>query len=228
MGWVWVSSGWAQQQPPTPQLISIYPAGAQTGKTVDLKIVEQSELEFADGLIFSHPGITAGPKMQPSNRFFPKPVAVRNVFEVSVGKNVPAGVYEVRAQCEYGISNPRRFVVSAHQEFLENEPNDNIEKANPLKAGSTVNGTFEAGYDFYRLEIKKGQSLVFHCVSELIDSRGDPVMALLDSNQKIVAKNQDTSILDRRVTWKNKNNVSFLYGHRPVGSLSPGVFDLGL
>lgn len=209
MGWVWVSSGWAQQQPPTPQLISIYPAGAQTGKTVDLKIVEQSELEFADGLIFSHPGITAGPKMQPSNRFFPKPVAVRNVFEVSVGKNVPAGVYEVRAQCEYGISNPRRFVVSAHQEFLENEPNDNIEKANPLKAGSTVNGTFEAGYDFYRLEIKKGQSLVFHCVSELIDSRGDPVMALLDSNQKIVAKNHDTLGRDSLVSYKAAESGTF-------------------
>ncbi|MEE2640899.1 MAG: hypothetical protein VX768_09760, partial [Planctomycetota bacterium] len=126
----------AQQQPPTPQLLSIFPAGGQVGTSVEVAITEQSELEFADQLIFSHPGIQALAKMRETSRFFPQPVRLRNAFVVTIAPNVPPGTYEVRAQCEYGLSNPRRFVVGNQKEILEAEPNDTFDKATPLDRNS--------------------------------------------------------------------------------------------
>lgn len=192
----------AQQQPPTPQLISIFPAGGQLGNSVEVKIVEQSELEFADELLFSHEGITCRPKLRGVNRFYPKPVPVRNEFIVNIGKEVPPGIYEVRARCEYGMSNPRRFVVTQNQEILETEPNDRFELANELSANMVANGTFEAGYDFYKVNVKKGQSLVFRCVSEQLDSRGDPVITLFDEKQRTIAKNHDTAGKDALISYQ--------------------------
>lgn len=195
-----------QQQPPTPQLLSVFPPGAKVGEKTIVKIVEQSELEFADELIFSHPGITCTPKMRETNRFFPTPTRERNAFVVSVAANVPAGIYDVRAKCEYGVSNPRRFVISGQAEILEAEPNDRFDTANPVDAECTVNGNFEAGYDFFTVSVQAGQALLFSCAAERIDSKGDPVIALFDSNQRLIAKNHDTAGKDALVTYKARSD----------------------
>ncbi len=190
------------QQPPTPQLISVFPAGAAVGLKTEVSIVEQSELELADLLLFSHSGITAKPIERQKNRFFPKGGRLRNRFEVTVSPDVPPGTYEVRASCEYGISNPRRFVISDTAEILESEPNDSADVATSMKIESVANGTFESGYDFYRFEAEAGDSLIVRCLSEQIDSRGDPVLSIYDKNMKLIAKNHDTSGRDSLVSFK--------------------------
>lgn len=190
------------QQPPTPQLISLFPAGASVDSKTEVSIVEESELELADQLLFSHPGIKATPLERTQNRFFPKGGRIRNRFEVSVSPDVPPGTYEVRASCEYGISNPRRFVISDQAEILESEPNDSPEVATTMEIDSVANGTFESGYDYYRFEASADDSLIVRCISEQIDSRGDPVLSVYDSKMKLIAKNHDTTGRDSLVSFK--------------------------
>lgn len=192
----------AQQQPRNPQLISLFPAGGQAGEVTSVKILEQADLEFADELLFSHPGITARPRTRPQDRFFPDETPLRNEFLVSVADDVPPGIHEVRARCEYGISNPRRFVVSAKPEINEQEPNDQFEQANDLAVDAVANGLFEAGYDVYRVKVQPGQSLVFRCVAEQIDSPGDPVIEIYDSDQQLIRKNHDTGGKDALVSFQ--------------------------
>src|SRR5437763_1461081 len=50
-------------QLPSAQLFAVYPAGGQVGTTVNLKIASGADQEGVDKLHFSHPGITAKPKM---------------------------------------------------------------------------------------------------------------------------------------------------------------------
>lgn len=192
----------AQQGPPTPQLLSIFPAGAPSGSRTFVKILDQSELEFADRLIFSHPGIQAVPAKREVNRYFPNPTRLRHQFDVTIAADVPAGTYEVRAVCAYGVSNARRFVISSSRESIEAEPNDSFDKANSIELDSIVNGVFESGYDIYEFVSRSKEQVVIRCVSEQIDSNGDPVLTVFDESQKLLAKNQDTVGKDAMVSFK--------------------------
>lgn len=177
-----------QQLEPTPQLLSVFPVGGKAGTTVEVKIVEQVELEFADQLIFSHPGITAKPTVREKSALFPEGEKVRNSFQVSIGADIAPGIYSVRAVCEYGVSNSRRFVVTNQNEVLETEPNNELKDANDLSINTTVNGLFEAGYDLYEFNANAGEKLLLRCDCATIDSRGDAVIAILNDQGKTLKR----------------------------------------
>lgn len=182
----------AQQMYPRPNLLAISPAGGQSGETVEVRITEHFELNHATGLVFSHPGITARQKMTEPDRFYEKPRPATNSFIVTIAAGTPPGIYEVRALSRYGATNARRFVVGSGTETAEQKDNNSIEKAGHLEIGTTVNGTFGADYDYFRIAAKKGQRLIIDCLSERIDSRGDPVLTILDANGKILRRVHDT------------------------------------
>ena len=99
----------AQAQLPQTKLFAISPMGGQAGQSFDLSLSSGTDLEEIGKLVFTHPGITAAPKMQDVNG---KPQPVANVFTVAIAPDVPPGRYEVRAVGFYGISNPRAFQVA--------------------------------------------------------------------------------------------------------------------
>ncbi|QDU93351.1 PPC domain-containing protein [Lignipirellula cremea] len=181
---------------PRHALLAFYPAGAQAGTTVELKITEQNDLEYADALRFSHPGITAKPVLTEVDQFYPEPRPVPNQFQVTVAANVPPGVYEVRATGKYGVSNARRFVVSDLPETQETEPNNEQEKATVAAVPGVMNGLFGADYDYFQFTASKGQRLVLVCTAARIDSRGDPVIAVFDASGKELFRSQDGVGLD--------------------------------
>ena len=78
--------------PPRPNLLAIYPAGGQVGQTFEAKITEQFQLEAAEGLWFSHPGIKARPIKREGDAFYPEGKLIENEFEVSIQPGTPAGV----------------------------------------------------------------------------------------------------------------------------------------
>jgi hypothetical protein len=212
----------AQQQPPTPQLISVFPVGGKAGTIIKMKILAQTELEFAEKLLFSHPGITAKPQFRESSRFHPKPTRLRNAFTVTIAGNVPPGTYDVRGVCDYGVSNPRRFVVTQTAEHLESEPNDQPHTANPISSNSTVNGVFETGYDFFKFNARQNESLVVRCISEQIDSIGDPVITIFDPAGNIVAKNHDTIGRDALASFLADQNGEYLVRVNDLTFVSQG------
>src|SRR6188508_3170132 len=102
----------ASPQVPQPKIYAVQPCGAKIGSGVDVRISSGSDLDGADRLLFSHPGITAKPVMEEPNRIYPQGRAVEGRFKVSVAADVPPGIYEVRAAGYFGVTNARRFAVS--------------------------------------------------------------------------------------------------------------------
>jgi hypothetical protein len=166
-------------QLPQARLYAVFPCGGKAGTTFDLELTHSTDLDEADRLVFNHPGITAVPRTHDvGGRQEPIP----NTFTVTVGANVPSGVYELYAGGLFGLSNPRTFVVGTQSEAREVEPNNDLDRANLLPLNSVVNGTIngETDVDVYRFAGKKGQRLVAFCRAADIDSRLSPVLELTD------------------------------------------------
>src|SRR5579862_7549994 len=103
-------------QLPQARLYSIFPCGGKAGTTIELTLANSTDLDEADRLVFSHPGVTATSKMQDvGGQRRPIP----NIFEVTIGPHVPPGVYELYAGGLFGLSNPRMFVVGSSDETRE-------------------------------------------------------------------------------------------------------------
>jgi hypothetical protein len=179
-------------QLPSPRLSAVTPPGAKAGTTIEVGFAG-TDLDHPDGLVFSHPAIKAEPiipplpkpKIDPKSKkpLPPPPPLPITRFKVQVGPEVPPGTYDVRLVNKWGISNPRAFVVSDHNEVLEKEPNDDVDKAQKIELGTTVSGVIANGtdIDYYTFAGKKGQRVVIHCAGPSIDSRLNPELRLLNS-----------------------------------------------
>ena len=95
---LWALPDAAAQQLPRARLTSVFPAGGQQGTTLDVTVAG-GDLDGANALTFSHPGITAKPKLDGDG----KPVA--NQYTVTIGKDVPVGFHDVRTSGgKYGVT----------------------------------------------------------------------------------------------------------------------------
>lgn len=169
---------WAQL--PITQLTTIYPAGGQQGTEVEVQVAggDQDALEK---MVFSHPGITAQQKMTPADELHPKAQPVNGTFQVKIAKEVPAGVYEVRVSGQFGVSNPRCFVVGTSTEATDNGGNHELAKAQPVTLGTIINGRTDASKtDQYQVELAAGQRLLVDCQAQRIDSRLDGTLIVFD------------------------------------------------
>ena len=88
-------------------------------------------------LVFSHPGLSAMPKMAESKvDKVSRPIP--NQFTVTISGTVPPGLYEVRAAGPAGISNPRTFVVGTLNEVVDRDPPAKLPAARDVPLESTV------------------------------------------------------------------------------------------
>jgi hypothetical protein len=170
----------AQAQLPNAQLNTIFPPGGKQGATVDVTALGK-DLDGATRLLFSHPGIVGTAKMVAPNEFLP-PRPSSSQFAVTIAADVPPGVYDVRVVGKYGASNPRSFVVGAHAESLEKEPNNDVATAMPIAKDSAVfANTDNEAFDYYKLALKKGEKIVIDCLGHRIDSKVDLTLVVLDA-----------------------------------------------
>jgi hypothetical protein len=191
----------ATPQVPQPKIYALWPCGARIGTSAEIRISSGSDLDGADRLLFSHPGITAKPVLEEPSRIYPQGRAVEGRFKVSVAADVPPGIYEVRAAGYFGVTNARRFAVSEREEVLEKEPNNEPATANEPPLGSVVNGTCEAqNYDCFRIQAKKGQRYLAEAQALRLDSRAQIVLTLLDPSgrelRRIVGTRSHDPLLD--------------------------------
>ena len=141
-------------------------------------------MQGATGLYFSFPG--AKVEVEGSEAFKPvvdpKPPKkappppkgqISQRFKVTLPADAPLGIHDVRIVTANGISNPRAFVVGDLQEFTEQEPNDDLPKAQKIAVNSTVSGVISVGtdVDYYLFTGKKGQRIVVSCLTTSIDSK---------------------------------------------------------
>jgi hypothetical protein len=195
----------AQQQTPglpAPRLDTVFPMGAKAGTTVADLGLTGANLDDAETLVFSHPGIKAellppppDPKPDPKDPKKDQPrrkkegTPAPNKFKVSVAADVPPGHYDVRAVGKEGASNPRTFVVGDLPEVLEKEPNNDVPEAMKIDLNTTVNGTIASptDVDLFLVPAKKGQRVLAICMAESIDSRAQPLVEVYDQTYRRLA-----------------------------------------
>lgn len=175
------SALWAQL--PQTRVFSVFPMGWQAGQSFDLLLTSGADLEEVGKLLFTHPGITAVPKLQEVNG---KKVPVANAFTVTIAGDVPVGWYEVRAVGYFGISNPRAFQVGSRSEILETEPNNAELSAQSIALDQTVNGKMNgaADVDWFKIAGKAGQRLLGELYAQRLDSRFDGKLELYDLQKR--------------------------------------------
>ena len=168
---------------PAIQLHSIFPPGGKAGSEVEVGITG-AELEETAAMRFSHPGITA--KLKAANRFV-----------VAIAPDVPPGIYDARIVGLSGISNPRAFVVGDQPEIVKTKAGNTPESALELPLGSVFSGSVTAAAnDYFKFAAQKGQRLLVECLARQIDSRLDPVLAVLDSSGRELEVSRKGGLLD--------------------------------
>ncbi len=159
---------------PAPRLLTTTPMGGQVGTDVEITITHDN-VENAEELIFSHPSITATSKLDDKGQ------PVENQYVVTIGKDCPVGVHDVRVMSRLGISSARAFNVGALKEVTRTKPNTSLETAMPLDLDSICNAVMtNRQVDFYSFEATKDQRVVVDCAAKGIDSKLTPVLIVAD------------------------------------------------
>jgi multidrug efflux pump subunit AcrA (membrane-fusion protein) len=211
------SSAWGQL--PVPTLNTVYPPGGKQGTSLDLAVAGQN-LDDGEKLVFTHPGITAQPKMSPPTEFRPTAAKIPDQYTMTIAADVPPGTYEVRHLGRYGLSNPRAFVVGTLNEVAKAGGNQKPENAQEVPPGSTLTGRVDANnIDYYALPLKAGQHILLDCWAQRIDSRMNGTLIVSGPDGRELARSRDVEgrdpVLDFTAPADGRYLVSvydFVYG----------------
>jgi len=183
-------------QLPAVRLDLITPAGGKTGSEIEVTITG-TELEEADTLVFSHPGITATRILSDPDEIDTKPLPIPRHFLVKIASDVAPGIYEVRVNGPLGVTNPRAFAVGNEETLVKSGNHRTRETAMELPLGMAVTGSVEPGaFDYYRFSAKKSQPLLIDCYGQRIESRIDATLVLYDSEGTQIKHVRDVAQLD--------------------------------
>ena len=187
--------GWMQAQFPQARLDTLFPAGGQPGHEMALTLTGE-HLDQLSALMASHPGIQ-GTRIDTFDASSSHPGS----WALSVSKEVPPGIYEVRAKGYFGVSNPRAFVVEdAPQAQKEGSPLQ-AHSAMPLEVGTALHAhTDERSVDHYRVRLKAGKHYHLTCLAAPLDSRLQPIVTLMDPIGKEVARGRPDGSLQHQAS----------------------------
>jgi hypothetical protein len=199
-------------QLPVAELKTVFPPGGKQGTTLDVQI-SGAELDGPTSLLFSHPGITAAPKMEEASPLVKNPRPIDNQFSVAIASDVPPGIYEVRAVGRFGASNPRAIVVGTLDDVRDNGANRSRETAQEIPVGNVVSGTTEGdSIDYYKLNLKQGQRVIVDCWGRRIDSRIDAALVLYDEKGIEIQRQRDSESLDALLDFTAPADGAYVVG----------------
>ncbi|MEZ6054170.1 MAG: PPC domain-containing protein [Planctomycetaceae bacterium] len=160
---------------PAPRLLTTTPMGGQVGSTVEVTITGDN-IEDADLLSFSHPGITATPKLDDSG----EPIA--NEYVVTIAEDCPLGLHEARVMTRLGLSTSRVFTVGELPEVTQLSPNTTLETAMPLQVDTVCNAKMSnQAVDYYTFQAEEGQRIIVDCAAKGGDSKLNAVLIVADA-----------------------------------------------
>ncbi|MCI0704103.1 MAG: PPC domain-containing protein [Planctomycetia bacterium] len=195
---------------PTPRINTVFPMGTKAGPPpeverfgVVLKLdtevtITGFDLDEPTGLLFSHPGIKGtyiAPPVDPKKKD-PPPKVNQNTphkFKVTVDSKVPPGTYDLRVVGKWGVSNPRAFVIGDLNDLNEKEANNDVQEAQRIEIGTTVNGIINppTDVDYTVFAGKKGQRVIVSCLASSIGSKAGPMIEVFDSNMRRLVFNRN-------------------------------------
>jgi len=124
---------------------------------------------------------------------------------VTIGADARPGLHWLRFYNADGASPPRPFVVGTLPELSEQEPNNDLPRAQKLSAANlTVNGRLNPAGDLdtFAVELAAGQNLVADVDGEQpLGSPMDTVLQIVDPTGFVLAQNNDDVGLDPRIVY---------------------------
>ncbi len=181
-----------------PRLTVLTPPGGQAGTSVKVTLTGV-DLDEVTGLMIHPAGLTAQRVPDPAKKgqFLP------NQYEIKIPPDLPPGSFDVRCVNQWGVSNPRTFIVGELPEVQEKEPNNDVPQAQALSLNSTANGAIQspADVDYFSVSCKKGDHVVVSVAAESIDSRLEPDLRIFNSSNRLLAANRPRSEPDAVCSW---------------------------
>ena len=180
------SLGFAYSASPTLNLI--LPRGGQLGTDVNLEFSGE-RLEDAEEICSATPEI--------------KVTAFKVVDKTKVSgtihiePNCPLGEHLLRIRAKSGLTYARTFWVGQFPSVDEKEPNTQLDKAQEVALGSTMQGTIEnEDVDYYKFTAKKGERISAELEGiRLAGANMDAYIGILDSKRFELASCDDSSLL---------------------------------
>src|SRR5882724_434515 len=200
------STEWPTGNRTTPPTInSVTPLGVARGATVEMT-VEGLNLARSSMVYFSEPGIKARivrvkelpdlPDIRLGSNGTPSTVDVgplppRNqvTLELDISPDAAIGPVKFRLQTPLGTSPEGAFLIEPYYgESPDKEPNDTPEEAFECFLPTILAGAISkpGDVDFYKLNVKAGEELVFSNGATALASTLSPVVAILSEDQKVL------------------------------------------
>ena len=199
-------------QLPASRLDLISPAVGTIGSEIEVT-VHGAELDEADKLVFTNPGITATQKVSEADEIDTTPLPIPRQFVVKIASDVVPGVYEVRAAGPLGSTNPRAFAVGNLETIEETGDHRTRESAMELPLGVAVTGTVDAGtFDFYKFTANKGQHLLIDCYGQRIDSRIDATLVIYNAKGVQIKEVRDVAERDPIIKFVAPEDGEYFVG----------------
>ena len=173
-----------QAQLPIASVTQFFPPGGKAGSSVEVT-ASGSNLDDPARIHFSHSGLSAVPKGDGAQ------------FTVTIASNVPPGLYEARFVGRFGMSNPRAFAVGYLPETTAPTTNTSAASMTELKLDTTINGRVQPNtVGWFRFSAKKSQRVLVECLAESLDSRLDPVLAVVDAAGRELERSRTGGLID--------------------------------
>ncbi|MDX2035869.1 MAG: DUF1549 domain-containing protein [Isosphaeraceae bacterium] len=184
-----------------PALSRIEPPGAAAGSSIDAKFIGTFKTT-PFRVAVEGAGVTIEPR------------GAKGEARITVAPDALPGSRWVRVYDEDGASEPRPFIVGSLPERTENEPNDEVAKADPIdRLPALVNGKLEKSgdVDVFAVRVEPGRTLVasIDAYSHL-GSPLDAVLQIVSPEGFVLAQNDDHGGFDPLVVLEPKTSGTFL------------------
>lgn len=139
-------------------------------------------------------------------------------LSVRIAADAPLGRQDIRAHTPRGYSNPLPFEAGDLPEFMEAEPNNAADKANPVGAPVVINGRMgePKDVDVFRLKAAADQKLVIEVRARQFGSPLDALLTLSDTNGAVLQRNDDANGPDARIEFDAKKDAEYLVALRDL------------
>src|SRR5580704_13768647 len=188
-----------------PTLNAVAPQGIARGTSVEMT-VEGLNLARASAIYFSEPGVTGhilrikelpdlsdirlGSNGTPSTvDVGPLPPRNQVTVELEVSPDAEVGAVGLRLITPLGASPEARFLVEPYYgESPDREPNDTPETAFETYLPTILVGTISkpGDVDYYKIDVKAGQELVFENGAAMLGSALKPVVGIYAADQSLL------------------------------------------
>ena len=177
----------------SPEISRISPMAARPGETVEVTLQGKNLLEPQQLWTSFGSKVEWEAQAPGKNGKTPKPDGKSLIGKLTLAAEAPLGLGFLRLPTATGLSGPLFFLVDELPVVAKNPQNASAEKAQAITAPAAIEGMTETGRsDFYRLEMKAGESISVEAFAARIGSKMDPVLRLLDEKGQELASVDDT------------------------------------